>query len=677
MQGSTLTQLGVVVVGLAAVLFGRLSWARYELRRARAALPLVLGGWGTRGKSGTERLKAALMESLGIPFVSKTTGCEAMILHAPPGGHARELFLYRPYDKATIWEQAEVATVAPALGARVLLWECMALNPHYVELLQAHWMRDDVATLTNAFPDHEDIQGPTGQDVARVIGGFAPPGRQLLTTEEGMLAILRSQAQARQTTLTAVPRARFELMPQDMLARFRHREHPANVALVATLAEGLGIGWVEAVGFMAERVVADVGALVVHAPVPTEGRMVTFAQGQSANDPLSFRHSWITAGFEEPCPAGQWRISIVNNRADRVARSRMFAGLLADTASAHRHVLIGTNLQGLRSYLYQAVDAHLQRTDLDSPTATARVFAHLRIDEPGALGDVLARRLGAPRDAREAWRHVVAALEPGPLTSWGAAQERAQALAPAAHSLAQALRSATPTWAEELVTHLLLASARYLAFQAALAGNRELRARLYRSLVEASLVIVADSGASGDQIIDTAVHAAPPGTDLRLMGLQNIKGTGLDFAYRWVEWGEVHASLAALAQAGPEERGRILGDLGTRNYGCVMVCDGVLAALASDEQHVELRPVMQHVALARQALIHARTAGSGRGGPLASAVTVLERMLDPFHGIVRRRRGRRILEELAAMRISHDQAQRELKHLVDEQKGGWLLGGKH
>ena len=128
----------------------------------RAAIPLVIGGWGTRGKSGTERLKAGLLQGIGYECLVKTTGCEAMFIHALPGVPAREVFIYRPYDKATVWEQRDVLSLARRAGAKVFLWECMALQPDLVNLLQAQWMRDDYSTITNAYPDHEDVQGPSG-----------------------------------------------------------------------------------------------------------------------------------------------------------------------------------------------------------------------------------------------------------------------------------------------------------------------------------------------------------------------------------------------------------------------------------------------------------------------------------------------------------------------------------
>ncbi|MCB9777185.1 MAG: HEAT repeat domain-containing protein [Alphaproteobacteria bacterium] len=679
MGASTLTHLTVLVFLLGGVLFGRLAWARQRLRRARRELPLVMGGWGTRGKSGTERLKAGLLEALGLPFAAKTTGCEAMLLHAPPGGRARELFLYRPYDKATIWEQAEVAILAPRLGARVLLWECMALNPKYVDLLQQRWMRDDVSTLTNAFPDHEDIQGPTGRDVATVIGGFSPPGRTLFTAEEGMLPVLRTEAERRGATLHPVRRAEHELLPRDLLARFRHAEHPANVALVARLAGALGVPWVEAVGWMAERVVADVGALVIHAPAHTEGRTVVFSQGMSANDPLSFQHNWRTAGFGDPPAPGELRITVVNNRADRVARSRMFAGLLADRAAAHRHVLIGTNLSGLRSYLLEAVRARLERTDLAQQDQVARLFAHLRIEHPGPLGAACARALGAPDSAAAAWEAACAEVGPASAATMDAGRVAARAIRGPADLLARSLPEATRVHGDELVTWLVDAMARYLAVQAALAsGSPGDRARLYETLVDASLVVVEDAKSTGDETIHRALQAAPPGATVQLMGLQNIKGTGLDFAYRWVEWGELHPQLVALQEAhergdGAAVRDR-LGRLGTRAYGSVLACESTLHVLAGLPDDPDLRAARTAIEAARDGLLRARGRSGDGGGLLSVLVDVVERFLDPFHAVWRRREARRILDALAAMRISHERADKQLKALVDSQKGGWLRG---
>ncbi|MEN9867337.1 MAG: hypothetical protein RL748_2927, partial [Pseudomonadota bacterium] len=190
------------------------------MQRARRAIPLVVGGWGTRGKSGTERIKAALFNALGYSVVSKTTGCEAMFLHGHAYQDLREMFLFRPYDKATIWEQHQLVNMSPKLGCEVFLWECMALTPDFVQLLQRCWMRDDISTITNTIPDHEDLQGPAGINIPQVMTNFIPPKGVLITSEEQMRPILQSAADRLGTRMVGTGWLESGLLPPDVLARF-------------------------------------------------------------------------------------------------------------------------------------------------------------------------------------------------------------------------------------------------------------------------------------------------------------------------------------------------------------------------------------------------------------------------------------------------------------------------
>ncbi|MCB9760731.1 MAG: hypothetical protein H6739_12890 [Alphaproteobacteria bacterium] len=621
MGANGLQHLAVVVALLAALLFGRAALARAQVRRARRQIPLVIGGWGTRGKSGTERLKAAVLEGLGVPTLSKTTGCEAMVLRAPPGGRALELFLFRPYDKATIWEQAAVVRLAAATGARAFLWECMALNPLYVAILQQRWMRDDLATLTNAYPDHEDVMGPTGLDVAETIGGFAPPGAVVLTTEGSMRPALREQARQRGCALLGLSRAATTLVPADLMARMPHAEHPANVALAAAVAEQLGVDRTEAIGLMADHVLPDLGALVIAPEVAHMGRRVVFVNGMSANDEVSFRHNWRRAGFATP-PAGpaDWRVTVVNNRADRIPRSRAFARILVRHAPAHRHVLIGTNLEGLARYIEEATAELLAELPFDRPEDRRAAFARLPVVDPTRL----------PQGSDAALQH-----EASRWSLWC----RAEALAPA---------EARAAWA---------------------------------SLMRSALVFVQDPGASGDQVIAAAVGAAPAGCSVRLLGAQNIKGTGLDFAYQWVWWREVHALLDDLDGAAPARCAAALDSLEAIPFDAVMTLDAVLPRLDAllDAPALPVAPPLRaRVAALRQRLTRRRAAlMEARERPrdaarAAPARQLLERLLDPFDAVLRHRRARQLLNALAEQRISHRRAQRALKELTARQKGGWL-----
>ncbi|MFY0539894.1 hypothetical protein [Nannocystis pusilla] len=382
LSGSSQTALALFLAALAAMLFIGTYLRTRAIARDRAAIPLVIGGWGTRGKSGTERLKAGLFHGLGYRVFAKTTGCEAMFIHAQPRGQAMEIYTFRPYGKATIWEQRTLLNLAAKTGSDVFLWECMALNPAYVEILQHHWMRDDAATITNCYPDHEDIQGPAGMDVAEVISRFVPTGARTVTSEINFLPVLRDAAGRRGSDLDAIDEFAGDLLPADLLALIPYEEHPRNVALVARLAEHLGLDRTLAIATMAEHVVPDLGVLKRYGPARMAGRTLEFINGCSANERAGFLSNWRRTGCDrldlekEP---DRYVITVVNNREDRVARSQVFARLLVEDVAADRHVLIGTNTQGLVGYIREALEGFLaaqeivSRDDLsDGPAGRAR-----------------------------------------------------------------------------------------------------------------------------------------------------------------------------------------------------------------------------------------------------------------------------------------------------------------
>ncbi|HEY0136255.1 MAG TPA: hypothetical protein VGB85_19355, partial [Nannocystis sp.] len=356
---------GLIAFGLvAAYLKNR------RMARDRAAIPLVIGGWGTRGKSGTERLKAGLLHGLGYRVFSKTTGCEAMFIHAPPLGPAREIYSFRPYGKATIWEQHTLLNLAARMHSQVFLWECMALSPAYVQILQHSWMKDDLSTITNAYPDHEDIQGPAGMDVATVISGFVPTRGRLVTSEINFLPLMRAAAERRGTRISALGDLDGELLPSDLLALFPYEEHPRNIALVARMAVELGLDPTLAIVTMAEHVVPDLGVLKRFGPARLRGRLLEFINGCSANERTGFVSNWRRTGCDKLDLAAEpdrYVITVVNNRDDRVSRSQVFARVMVEDVAVDRHVVIGTNTQGLLGYVRDALADFLARQVIVAP----------------------------------------------------------------------------------------------------------------------------------------------------------------------------------------------------------------------------------------------------------------------------------------------------------------------
>lgn len=643
-SGNTLAHLAVMLGVFWTLLYGANVWLRARVRRHRRRLGLVVGGWGTRGKSGTERIKAGMLTGVGVHYVSKTTGCEAMILHGPRGGRVHEIFLFRPFDKATIWEQADVVRFAAEAGARAMIWECMALNPRYVDILQRGWMRDDMSTLTNAYPDHEDVMGPTGMDVARVIGSFAPTGSTVFTAEENMFPALAAQAERFGSHAVPLSAAEKELLPRELLGRFPYEEHPSNIALAARVSTELGIPRVEAIGWMADHVIPDLGALMVYPEVPIDGRLVTFVNAHSANDELSFTHSWRHTGMADhrlDRSPERWLVGLVNNRADRVPRSRVFARMVVRVAGAHRFLVIGTNLSGFLRFVEDAIAELLQGLDLAHDDTWDRWSEHLKIPDPrGWLFWLLRQR----------------ALDPGDLLDAFVALEPASTLEGAERQVASLDLSLVEDEVPEVLSWVRSETAWWLWLRGAVEPTQR-RAFLERRLRE-RVHLHGDPSASGDEVVAAAVALVPPGLPMRMMGMQNIKGTGLDFVYQWQRWGLLHQDLETLDDEAIQR-------FGVKRLTSVFHCDAVLRALEGRAGAGELA---ERVQARRDELLALRTA-TPSGSVLGRALRRwLWRAYDPFDAVWRRRRARQVLSDLSMARIGHDEAEQILAGLTYRQK---------
>ena len=354
---NSLPQLVFFSLAILFVFLAKHFFSNYTFRKARNRIPFALGGWGTRGKSGTERLKAALVGVMGHGLVSKTTGCEAMFIHGYPNGEPLEIPLFRPYDKATIWEQRNLIVMASKMEPSVFLWECMALNPNFVDVLQRQWTNDDIATITNTYPDHEDIQGPAGHNVATTISGFVPLKSHLITTEEIMRPYVTESCRHAGSTFEGVGWLESGLITDDVLDRFPYQEHPNNIALVAAMAAKMGCSYEFSLKAMADFLVPDLGVLKTSAISDVRTRKFEFTNGCSANERFGCMGNWKRLGFDSQDPwesPTTWVCGVVNNRADRIPRSKVFAKIIVEDINADRFFLIGSNLEGLQTFISEA-----------------------------------------------------------------------------------------------------------------------------------------------------------------------------------------------------------------------------------------------------------------------------------------------------------------------------------
>ncbi|MFI3188684.1 hypothetical protein BCS42_05245 [Crenothrix sp. D3] len=682
---SSLAELAVFMVISIAYFMGKNIVLYRQILAARNRLPLVLGGWGTRGKSGTERIKAALINALGHSIISKTTGCEAMFLHAHPFGTLREMFLFRPYDKATIWEQHALVLLADKLNCEVFLWECMGLTPSYVDILQRQWMRDDISTITNTYPDHEDIQGPAGVNIPEVMTNFIPHNKSLITSEEQMCPILRAAAKQRNTRFRSVGWLEAGLLADDVLARFPYDEHPFNIALVLALGDELGVDHDFALKEMADRVVADIGVLKTFPAAPWRSRRLEFVNGMSANERFGCLSNWTRCGFDTLSLAQNpdtWITIVVNNRADRIARSRVFASIIAKDISFDRCVLIGNNLTGLVSYIQEAWQEWLDTMSLhsndESPEAILQRMA-LRFRIPYSQ-EICQQRLAIMVKAQKETVDVSTVL---------ALINQPDALA--AYLIAEEINQHTAIVEFAQYDAALFASHQDFLSQIQRANGKisdELEKNFHSLLThwfEQKRVVVEDYYATGNQVIETIGNATPPAFYNKIMGIQNIKGTGLDFVYRWQAWDTCYKACQQLCSSVAVESATGLRTLATFQEHGVLTEETVTTAIAkvldsalsqNEYYQAELGIIKANLARSLELLSSQNSQKKTGNSWLGYINETLEAFLDAGDAVKRRKRANQIYEDLVSERISHERAALELQSINKRQKGGWLHLGQ-
>lgn len=676
---NTLSQLGLFLAAMLATFLGLHVKANAQMKSARKSIPLVIGGWGTRGKSGTERLKAALFNGLGMSVLSKTTGCEAMFLYAQRNRPLFEMFLFRPFDKATIWEQVNVTKIAKKLKSDVMLWECMGLTPRYIEILQQQWMKDDIATITNCYPDHEDLQGPAGVDIPKVMMKFVPKNSLLLTTEENMLPYLKLAAKEQNSEIVNVSWLDEGLITSDILERFPYQEHPSNIALVTSLAKELEIDEAYALKEMADRVVPDLGVLKTFPIAHIEHRQLQFINGMSANERFGALGNWQRTGLDKLTLNNSpqtWVMTVINNRDDRVARSKVFAELLVRDVSADKHLLIGNNLTGLMGFIEQSWHIYIDEFLLLPSTESfqqcldnvKQLAVQLKI--PTDLDEVESRlsamckgiKIELPKQNRDQLASYNVENNKLEATSAIVAQycedykqfERYQEIVTSLQALELTSINDCNDWQEKMLETL---------FQ----------------WFQSKFVTIDDYYSSGNTINNKLTSMAPPGLLSQVMGMQNIKGTGLDFVYRWQAWERTYNLCKKLYNIDEDvARSALLTLTKVRDFGIVdqelvnksmsiakshryfqtELCQAQIIAIES-----QLTKQLEKIAISDQQVSTSL---------IDKVFDFVEAFLDTGDAVKRRKRANLVMKDLVNEHISQEVAAKELLSLTQKQKGGWL-----
>jgi hypothetical protein len=165
------------------------------------------------------------------------------------------------------------------------------------------------------------------------------------------------------------------------------------------------------------------------------------------------------------------------------------------------------------------------------------------------------------------------------------------------------------------------------------------------------------------------------------MGIQNIKGTGLDFVYRWQAWDTCHKACQQLSSPSASESVQGLRALVAFQEHGVLTEETVRATLAmvldstiaqNKYYQAEVNVIRANLDRSLELLNSQKNVQTTGNSWLTYSKQVLEDFLDAGDAVKRRKKADQIYKDLVTERISHERAALELQRLNKRQKGGWL-----
>ncbi|TQF69861.1 poly-gamma-glutamate synthase PgsB [Pseudoalteromonas luteoviolacea] len=658
---NSIGQLVFFVCAFMAYFWSRHIKVSQQIRSNRKHIPISIGGWGTRGKSGTERLKAALFSSIALKVITKTTGCEAMMIYATSDGEQHELPLFRPFDKASIWEQSDVLAFAKSVKADVFLWECMGLTPRYVRILR-RWMNDNFATITNAYPDHEDILGPTGLDVAREMSSFIGSNTQVFTAEQTMYPVLNKSAEQKNSTLIQVHWGDGFQITDDIRALYPYEEHPDNIALVSKMAQYIGIQKDYVYKETAERIVPDIGVLQHFEQAPIGELTQSFVNSMSANERLATIENWRRLNlFGLSQQPNVQTIALINNRNDRIARTKVFAQILVEDLTFDHIVVIGTNVDGFLAYFNQALQARVTRivanNDREDLVKLLEQFKCLISDQ--MLCDKFAALLPETQlDSKDF--HELDRINS--ILEQQVSCPRQQAL----------FKQIAADW--HMAHHLV-------EIEDLKANTKTLSERL-SALLKSRTHLVENPYISADELTQKLANLGIDGQHQLIVGMQNIKGAGLNYVYAWQKWHQLHQTCDQLLSTHISQAQFRAGLLKLSQISRIGVIEhdyfhAFLAKLSklplaqnefSQAEISHLKERLQSDDDSQQA----DTQDIKQNRVMRFVLQVVESFLDAGAAVKRKKTAQQVYKDIAMQRITMEKAIVVLAALNRSQKPGWL-----
>lgn len=333
---------------------------------------------GIRGKSSVTRLVAATLREGGIKTAAKTTGTAARIVI----DHRNDTPV--PRKEADIAEQRRMLKFYTGNLHRMytgddykaVVFECMAINPIYQRYLEDKIMHSTIGIITNIREDHVEVLGTTLPQIARSLSATIPTNGHLVTAETNpeLLEILQQECDKRGTKLHAVGTMR---IAEKHMAKFKHFEYKANVAIALKVGQLLGISRETALKGM-HHAQPDPGAFVLK-QIKRENKTVHWANLFAINDRESF--VLTVESLHKKVGARAKKAVILNNRHDRPERVAQFVDIAVNSVKADYIFTFGDYENQVRHELKKYPASHAKVIHLGNNTTFKDASGHVLFDK--------------------------------------------------------------------------------------------------------------------------------------------------------------------------------------------------------------------------------------------------------------------------------------------------------
>lgn len=254
---------------------------------------------------------------------------------------------------------------------------------------------------------------------------------------------------------------------------------------------------------MLKNVVPDIGALKAFIPCTVFERQLQFINGMSANEEVGTINNWLRLEFNKVAINSNIFIStIINNRTDRIRRSRVFAEIIVNKLDADRHFLIGTNVHGMKNYIMKEWNKYVEN-----------IISAMK--ESNAI-ELLDKTFTKMRVCITESEKIQRQKYINPLND-----------------------SEIKEAAEKFSNEFNQDYEQYLKLKKAIEGGDFPEREIYQvvsDLFLKKIVVIEENESTSDDIINKIIDHTPPGFTNKLMGIQNIKSPGIDFIRAWQQW---------------------------------------------------------------------------------------------------------------------------------------------